>query len=67
MKLIIQRVSKGKITSNGALVSEIGPGIFAQVGITTTDNEVDADNLIDKILKLKLWQEWKKNVKDMNY
>ena len=71
MRIVIQRVASGKLSAGGKLVSEIGPGIMALVGITHGDNEVDADYIAPKLLNLKLWGDgnkaWSKNMKDMDY
>ena len=71
MKLIIQRVLRAKLSANEKVVSEIGPGLMVLVGITHTDTEVDVDNLVPKILNLKLWgdetKSWNKSLLELNY
>ena len=71
MRLVIQRVSRAKLSSNNIVVSEIGPGIMALVGITHEDNEVDVENLCPKLINLKLWgdgdKSWTKSAKDLDY
>ena len=71
MRLVIQRVQRAKLTSNNQVVSDIGPGIMALVGITHGDNEVDVENLCPKLINLKLWDDgnksWTKSAKDLDY
>ena len=62
-----------KLSSGGKVVSEIGQGLFGLVGITHGDNEVDVDDLVKQILKLKLFDEegvnrrdWGMNIKEAN-
>ena len=72
MRVIIQRVLRAKLTSNEQLVSEIGPGIMALVGITHGDTEVDVEYLCPKLLNLRLWKDdndksWSKSLVDKDY
>ena len=55
MRVILQRVLKAKLTANDKVVSEIGPGVMALIGITHEDTKMDVDNLCPKLLNLKLW------------
>ena len=68
----MQRVTRAALTANEKKVSEIGPGLFVLCGITHDDNEVDVDNLVPKLLKLKLWHDkkdkaWATGVMDNQY
>lgn len=42
---------------DGQLVSSIGPGILALVGVTHEDGLEQADALVKRILTTKLWSE----------
>ncbi|THC93672.1 hypothetical protein EYZ11_006848 [Aspergillus tanneri] len=59
-----------KVTVDGQLISSIGRGILVLAGVGKGDTEKDADTLIGRILKARLWPEenggqWKKNVQDI--
>ncbi|KAE8152213.1 D-Tyr tRNAtyr deacylase-like domain-containing protein [Aspergillus avenaceus] len=70
MKAVIQRVKSASVTVDGQLISKIGRGLLVLAGVGKGDTEKDADSLIQRILKAKLWpdeneKQWKKNVKDI--
>ena len=67
MRIIIQRVLKATLSSGGKPVSQINDGLFVLCGITHGDYEVDIDYLVPKILKTKLWDEWKMGVVDKGF
>jgi D-aminoacyl-tRNA deacylase len=71
MRLVVQRVLNATLTSQGKIVSKIENGLMVLCGITHTDNEVDIDNLVPKLLGLKLWDHkekaWSGNVVDMGF
>ena len=72
MRVIVQRVLRAKLTANDKVVSEIGPGIMALVGITHDDTEVDVEYLCPKLLNLRIWSDekgkaWSKGVKDKDF
>jgi len=54
MKLVVQRVSRAKLTVGKELISEIGPGYFVLLGITNGDTEKEADFLAEKLSKLRV-------------
>ena len=54
MKLVVQRVSRAKLTVGKELISEIGPGYFVLLGITNGDTEKEADFLAEKLAKLRV-------------
>lgn len=60
------------MTADEKVVSEIGPGIMALVGITHEDTEVDVEYLCPKLLNLRLWKDdkdksWSKSLVDKDY
>ncbi|KAA8647200.1 D-aminoacyl-tRNA deacylase [Aspergillus tanneri] len=70
MKAVLQRVKSASVTVDGQLISSIGRGILVLAGVGKGDTEKDADTLIGRILKARLWPEenggqWKKNVQDI--
>ncbi|KAF4236993.1 hypothetical protein CNMCM8980_002641 [Aspergillus fumigatiaffinis] len=67
---VIQRVKSASVTVNEKLVSSIGRGLLVLAGVGKEDTEKDADTLIQRILKAKLWPaeeggQWKRNVQDI--
>lgn len=56
MKLIIQRVSKAKVTKvdTNEVAGEIGKGLFVLLGIKKGDTAKQADELADKLSKIRL-------------
>ena len=56
MKLVIQRVASArvKIAGSGEVVGEIGEGIFILVGVGKGDTKAEAENLAQKISKLRI-------------
>jgi D-tyrosyl-tRNA(Tyr) deacylase len=54
MRLVIQRVSSGKVIIEGKAVGEIGKGLLVLLGIGQNDNKKDADGLADKLSKLRI-------------
>ncbi|GAB1209922.1 hypothetical protein APSETT445_008710 [Aspergillus pseudonomiae] len=55
MKAVIQRVKSASVTVDGQLVSKIGRGLLVLAGVGKEDTEKDADTLIQRILKAKLF------------
>ncbi|KAE8356586.1 D-Tyr tRNAtyr deacylase-like domain-containing protein [Aspergillus coremiiformis] len=70
MKAVIQRVKSASVTVDGQLVSKIGRGLLVLAGVGKEDTEKDADTLIQRVLKAKLFpgeddKQWKRNVQDI--
>ena len=57
MKAIVQRVSRARVTVAGAIVDEIAGGILVLLGVTHDDDNKDADYLVDKIVKLRIFDD----------
>lgn len=57
MKLVLQKVKKAYVEVHSKIVGEIADGFCLLVGVTHDDTESDADKLIEKILKLRLFAE----------
>ena len=71
MLALIQRISRGRVTSEGEVLAECpGAGLFILLGVTTEDTEEDGRLLADKIVKLRIFsdEEGKMNrsVQDVN-
>jgi D-tyrosyl-tRNA(Tyr) deacylase len=57
MRAVIQRVKKASVAINGAVRSEIGPGLLVFVGIEESDNIIDAEWLGNKIVQLRIFND----------
>ncbi|CAN0853234.1 Peroxidase 19 [Linum grandiflorum] len=73
MRAVVQRVESAGVEVDGALVSEIGPGLVVLVGIHESDTEADADYICRKVLNMRLFTNeatgrgWDQNVMQKNY
>ena len=56
MRAVIQRVSKAKVSVAGAVVGQIGPGVLVFLGVGQQDSEADADWLVGRIVKLRIFE-----------
>lgn len=54
---ILQKVLSASVTVDKVKISEIGKGILVFAAIAPGDTEKDAENLANKILKFKLWDD----------
>ena len=71
MKAVIQRVVSGSVRVEGDVVSSIGRGIVALVGIHRDDTRADLDYIVRKLVNLRLWEDeggrrWAKSAKDLD-
>jgi D-tyrosyl-tRNA(Tyr) deacylase len=57
MKVVIQRVSESSVSVNEKTIGKIDKGLNILVGFTSTDNEVVVDKIIEKILKLRIFDD----------
>jgi D-tyrosyl-tRNA(Tyr) deacylase len=57
MRLVIQRVSESSVLVDNKIVGKINTGLNILVGFTTEDNESIVDKIIDKILKLRIFDD----------
>jgi D-tyrosyl-tRNA(Tyr) deacylase len=54
MRALVQRVSSASVSVAGDVVSSIGPGLCALVGVTHTDAEPHARKLAEKLWNLRV-------------
>jgi D-tyrosyl-tRNA(Tyr) deacylase len=52
---LVQRVSQARVTVAGALRGEIGAGLLVLVCAEPADTEAQAERLVDKLLKLRIF------------
>ncbi|MBN9676905.1 D-aminoacyl-tRNA deacylase [Salipiger bermudensis] len=57
MRALIQRVSEARVTVEGAVLGEIGPGLLVLVCAMQGDTEAQADKLAAKIAKLRIFKD----------
>lgn len=55
MRAVIQRVRRGRVSVEGRVVGEIGPGLVILVGVGPGDDQATADRLADKIANLRIF------------
>jgi len=55
MRLLIQRVTRGSVTVDQKLVSEIGAGLVVLVGVGKGDTQEQADWLAEKTANLRIF------------
>ncbi|AVS93440.1 D-tyrosyl-tRNA(Tyr) deacylase [Paracidovorax avenae] len=52
---LLQRVREARVDIDGATVGRIGPGLLVLVCAERGDTEAEADRLLDKLLKLRIF------------
>ena len=57
MRVVIQRVSEGRVSVAGEVLAEIGPGLVILLGIGPEDGEPQAQYLAEKIANLRIFQD----------
>ena len=57
MKFVIQRVTEASVKVEGEVIGEIGKGLLVLVGVSGTDNQQIADKMIDKLTKLRIFDD----------
>lgn len=57
MRALIQRVKSAKVTVDGQVVGEIGPGILTLLGVGQADTEKELDWIVRKILALRIFED----------
>ena len=70
MKLVIQRVSEASVEVNNKIVGQIDKGLMVLIGIKDSDTTQEADYLINKLLKMRIFPDeegrMNKSVKDVD-
>jgi D-tyrosyl-tRNA(Tyr) deacylase len=57
MRIVIQRVSSASVSINDAVVGQIGKGVMILLGITPEDTKADADWLVGKVSRLRIFDD----------
>lgn len=57
MRFLVQRVKEASVRVNNNIIGQIGHGLLVFVGISDSDTEQIADKLIDKLTKLRIFDD----------
>lgn len=57
MKAVVQRVTHASVTVDGEIKGQIGQGFLILLGVGQNDTEEDADRLVNKIVKLRIFSD----------
>ena len=57
MRVLLQRVTCGSVRVEGRQVGAIGSGLVLLVGVEVEDTELEADQLADKVAKLRIFKD----------
>lgn len=57
MKLVIQRVTHASVTVDNNVIGKIGKGYMVLVGVSDTDTKEIADKMLDKMIKLRIFED----------
>ena len=57
MRVICQRVSEARVSVDGEVVGEIGPGLVVMIGIRRGDRDEEAVRLAGKVARLRIFED----------
>jgi D-tyrosyl-tRNA(Tyr) deacylase len=57
MRVVLQRVTHGRVSVEGRTVAEIGPGMVILLGVGPNDGEGQALYLVEKIANLRIFED----------
>ena len=57
MRVVLQRVSRAKVSVDGETVGEIGKGILVLLGVSREDTQKEAFYLLEKTLNLRIFED----------
>jgi D-aminoacyl-tRNA deacylase len=57
MRVLVQRVSRAKVTANGKVTGSIGRGLLLLVGITHGDTEAELEWMVNKLSQLRIFSD----------
>ncbi len=57
MRVVLQRVRKSSVTVNNEVIGQINHGLMVLVGVKCGDTTKDADELVGKIVKLRIFDD----------
>ncbi len=57
MRAVVQRVTNSSVTVDGEVIGQIGKGLLVLLGITHNDMQRDAEQIVDKIAGLRVFDD----------
>jgi len=57
MKFVIQRVNNASVSVDGKIIGAIDKGFMVLIGIGKEDTKKEADRLVDKMLKMRIFDD----------
>lgn len=57
MRAVLQRVTRARVTVEGEVVAETGPGLVVLLGVARDDTERDARYLVEKTVGLRVFDD----------
>ncbi len=57
MRVVLQRVSRARVTVDDKIVGEINKGILVLLGVSDEDSEKEAVYLLEKTLNLRIFED----------
>jgi D-aminoacyl-tRNA deacylase len=55
LRVVVQRISSGSVSVNGAVVARVGAGLLLLVGVAPSDTQSDAQWMAEKVAGLRLF------------
>jgi D-tyrosyl-tRNA(Tyr) deacylase len=57
MRALVQRVTEARVSVDGEVIGEIGPGLCVLVGVTHDDTDASARKLAEKVWRLRVFDD----------
>ena len=57
MRIVLQRVTRARVTVEGRITGEIGAGLVALIGVGREDTAATAASMADKVAKLRVFND----------
>jgi D-tyrosyl-tRNA(Tyr) deacylase len=57
MRIVLQRVTRARVTVEGRITGEIGAGLVALIGVGREDTAATATSMADKVAKLRVFND----------
>jgi len=57
MRAVVQRVSRARVTVDGAEVGAIGPGLLVYLGVANDDGPTDVQYIATKVRELRIFED----------
>ncbi|HHV71932.1 MAG TPA: D-tyrosyl-tRNA(Tyr) deacylase [Clostridia bacterium] len=55
MRAVIQKVERAKVTVDGEVIGEIGPGLLVFLAVSVDDTQADQEYMVKKIANLRIF------------